>query len=214
MKSKGTAYVGIEITSGARPLIYAALDPDLNVKVLERFGVSKVMSILQGNENVMLAINVSFRNGSGSNFNGHKAFNTLKKEIAQAGFKPYLSNHACRQWVETYPFECFGALTEQTLLPRRSIRGRVQRAAILYEQGIQIHNPGTSFEGKHPLTAGATRAILYTPSELDALIAAGIAWMLVNRPVKIDLTREPNLKMISIPRDDKDWWRKKPVGQE
>jgi len=209
MKCKETAYVGIEITWGPRPLIYAVLDPDLNVKVLERYSVSKVMRHLQSNENVMLAINVSFRNSTASNGNGQKVFNTVEKEIAQTGFKPYLSNHACRQWVETYPLECFGALTEQTLLPRRSIRGRVQRAAILYEHGMQINNPGDDH-----LNTDATRATLYTPSELDALIAAGIAWMLVNRPVKIDLTRKPNQQMISIPREDKDWWRKKPVVQE
>ena len=214
MKGRETTYVGIEITSGTRPLIYAVLDPDLHVNVLERYSVSKVMNHLQGNENTMLAINGSFRNSTGSNGTGHRVFNALVKEIAQAGFKPYLSDHACRQWVETYPLECFSDLTEQALLPRRSIRGRVQRAAILYDQGVQIKNPRNILEDGHRLTSGTTRNTLHTPSELDALIAAGIAWMLVNRPVKIDLTREPDRKMISIPREDKDWWRKKPVVWE
>ena len=204
-------YAGIEFSSGSRPFIYAALDQDLNVLLLEKYSASRVMIHLQQHENVMLAVNVSFRNRSTSNGNDHRIFDALEKEIILAGFKPYLSHHACRQWVETYPFDCFHSLSGQTPLPRNTVRGRVQRAEILYEQGLRINAPRKFFGGVRNSVINMTRDAFYTSAELDALMAAGIAWMLINRPVKIDLMREPDRQMISIPREDKDWWKKKPV---
>lgn len=211
MKFNEMIYVGIEITSGSRPLICASLDPDQKVKFLERYSVSKLISQLHTSENIMLAINVSFQNSAAHDANGHKVFKTLEKEIVQAGFKPYLSSQACRQWVETYPLECFSALAKQPPFPNRSIRGRVQRSEILCEQGIQINGRKKSLDEARYLTMGTTTATLYTPSELNALVAACIAWMLVNMPVKIDLTRGPGQRMISIPREDKNWWKKKQI---
>lgn len=192
-------YAGVEISSGSCPLVLAALNQDLKVILLERYSASNLLKHVQQHEYVMLAVNVPFRNQSTSNGNRQKIFNALAKEIFQAGFKPYLANHACRQWVETYPSECYSALIGQTPLPRRSVKGRVQRASILHEQGLQIHHFKRFSDG------------VYNPAELDALMAASIAWMLFNEPVKIDLTREPDRQMISIPREDKGWWRKKPV---
>ena len=205
-------YAGIEFSSGSRPFIYAALDQDLNVVLLERYSASKVMTHLRQHENVMLAVNVSFRSRPTSNGNGHRIFDALENEIIQAGFKPYLSNHACRQWVETYPFDCFSSLSGQALLPRSTMRGRVQRAEILYEQGLRINAPRKFFGGMRNSVVNMTREALYTSAELDALMAASVAWMLINKPVNIDLTREPEKQMISIPREEKDWWRKRPVA--
>jgi hypothetical protein len=50
--------------------------------------------------------------------------------------------------------------------------------------------------------------LLYSASELDALAAAYITWMLSNKPVQVDLTRERGEEMISIPRENINWWRK------
>ena len=205
-------YAGIEVSSGARPFVFAALNQEQNVVLLERYSASKVMSYLRQHENVMLAVNVSVHNQSIANGNGHKNFEVLEKEIIQAGFKPYLAHHACKQWVKTYPLDCFCSLSGQTLLPRSTMRGRVQRAEILIEQGLRIHAPRKFFGGVRNSVINRTRDTRYTSAELDALLAAGIAWMLLNQPVNIDLTREPDQQMISIPREDPDWWRKKPAA--
>ena len=206
--------MGIEISSGNRPLTYAALDQDLKVILLERYSVSRALTHLEQHLNVMLAVNASLRSRSDSANGVRKVFADLEKKLIRAGFKPYLSDHAPRQWIETYPPECFSALGGQALLPRRTIRGRIQRATILYEQGLQIKDPVKSSEEimENGLSDGVTpRDTLYSPSELDALVAASIAWMLDNKPVNIDLTRQPGRQMILIPRVDKNWWRKKPT---
>lgn len=205
--------MGIEISSGNKPITYAALDHDLKVNLLERYSLSHALSHLEQHVNMMLAVNVSFLNRPASASGAHKVFADLEKKIVRVGFKPYLSHDAPRQWIETYPCECFSALAGQAPLPRRTLRGRIQRAAILYEQGLQIKDPGKSFEeitydGLSARVTPSASDLLYSPSELDALVAAGIAWMLVNKPVNIDLTRKPGSQMILIPRVDKNWWKK------
>ena len=68
---------------------------------------------------------------------------------------------------------------------------------------------------RHHVLAGVMpMELLYSASELDALAAACVAWMLVNKPVQVDLTKDTGEGMIVIPREDKDWWRKKPAPPE
>src|SRR5688500_14710532 len=173
MGLKEMLFVGIEISSGNRPITYAALDQDLKVILLKRYSVSHALTHLEHHTNVMLAVNVSFLSRSASAKGAQKVFADLEKKIIRAGFKPYLSYDAPRQWIETYPAECFSALAGQAPFPRHTLRGRFQRAAILYEQGLQIKNPGKSFEEimYEGLSAGVTPSAndrLYSPSELDA----------------------------------------------
>jgi hypothetical protein len=53
--------------------------------------------------------------------------------------------------------------------------------------------------------------LLYSATELDSLAAAYVTWMLINKPVQVDLTKNRGDEMILIPREDKNWWRKKPA---
>ncbi|MEO5887713.1 MAG: hypothetical protein ABIQ77_08625, partial [Anaerolineales bacterium] len=173
----------------------------------------QVISHLEQFEQVILAVNIL--QGRKSNLNRGQTISTdLKKQVIEAGFKPYLTSNAPRQWVETNPPECFRSLAGQTLMQRRTLGGQLQRALILYEQGLQIADPMDFFEEitRHHVLAGVMPTeLLYSSSELDALAAAAVAWMLVNKPVQVDLTKDSGEGMIVIPREDKDWWRKKPA---
>ncbi len=216
MSSINTIFAGIDISSGRKPLTFVVLDDDLKVMLLERWDVSQVINHLEQFERVILAVNIlSGRKSTGNR--GQKISTDLKQRIVQAGFKPYLTSNAPRQWVETNPPECFRSLAAQTLLPRRTLGGQLQRALILYEQGLQIDDPMDFFEEitRHHVLAGVMPTeLLYSSSELDALAAASVAWMLVNKPVQVDLTKDLGEGMIVIPREDKDWWRKKPASPE
>jgi hypothetical protein len=167
-------------------------------------------------EQVILAVNILSGKKSTSN-RGQNISTDFKKQIVEAGFKPYLTSNAFRQWVETNPPECFRSFAGQTPLPRRTLGGQLQRALILYEQGLQIADPMDFFEEitRHHVLAGVMPTeLLYSASELDALVAASVAWMLINKPVQVDLTKDMEKGMIVIPREDKDWWRKKPAPLE
>lgn len=217
MSSINTIFAGIDISSGRRPITYVALDNDLKVTFLERWDISQVINHLEQFERAILAVNIMSGRKSTSANRGQKISEDLKKKIAQTGFKPYLTSNAPMQWVETNPPECFRSLAGHTPLPRRTLAGQIQRALILYEQGLQIDDPMNFFEEitRHHVLAGVMPTeLLYSASELDALAAATVAWMLVNKPVQVDLTRDVGEGMIVIPREDKDWWRKKPAPPE
>ena len=216
MLTKEMVFAGIDISSGRKPLTFVALNGEMKVTLQARWDISEVINYLQQFEHVLLAVNL-LGGRKTSSTRSQKISDELKKKIIEAVFKPYLTSNAPRQWVETNPVECFRSLAGQTLLPRRSLGGQLQRALILYEQGLQIADPMDFFEEitRHHVLAGAMPTeLLYSASELDAFAAGSVAWMLINKPVQVDLTKDLGKGMIVIPREDKDWWRKKPAPFE
>jgi hypothetical protein len=207
-------FAGIDISSGRRPISYSVLDHNLNVIVLEKCDISQTIASLGQYKQVMLGVNMLPGATSNSLQRGQRIYTDLKKKISQAGFKPYLTTHAPKQWVRTNPAECFHALSGQTPQSRRTLGGLIQRALILYDQGLQIKDPMAFFEEitRYHLLAGIMpMELLYTATELDSIAAAYVTWMLINQPAQVDLTRDKEERMISIPREDQDWWRKKPA---
>jgi hypothetical protein len=95
--------------------------------------------------------------------------------------------------LETRAQDCFHILSGHHLLPKSSLEGRLQRSAVLYEQGLQIVDPVDIFEEitRYKLVQGILPLEnIYSPKELDALVAASLAWMAVNRPGQIVLRGE------------------------
>lgn len=211
MSTMDLIFAGIDISSGRKPLTYVVLDHDLKIILLERCDISFVIDHLAQRKKAILGVNLLF--GRRSSQNVQKVFGDIQKKIIHAGFKPYLTSNAPKQWVETNPLECFRSLSGQIPQSRRSLGGLLQRALILYGEGVQIDDPMEFFEEitRHHLLAGVMPLeLLHSASELDALAAAYITWMLINKPVQVDLTKNIGEGMISIPREDKNWWRRKP----
>ena len=91
------------------------------------------------------------------------------------------SVHAYHEWLGQNP------------LPRRSLEGRLQRALVLYDQALRIEDPMEIFEEitRFKLIKGVFRLEnVYASKELDALAAAYLAWMVVNRPERIVVNGE------------------------
>ena len=205
-------FAGIDISSGRKPLAYTALDNNLEILILERCDISFVIDHLDQYKKAMLGVNLLSGGRARTSQSAQKVFSDIQKKIIQAGFKPYLTNHAPKQWVQTNPLECFRSLSGQIPQSRRSLGGLLQRALILYGEGLQINDPMEFFEEitrHHLLTGTMPLELLYSASELDALAAAYISWMLINKPVQVDLTKNIGEGIILIPREDKNWWRKK-----
>lgn len=179
-------FAGVDISSGRKPVTFAALDMDLNIFMLEKWSLVECISYLKDYENNLLIINSPVRKS------GHNASDDFKREILQAGFGP-LSKNNSRQWAETDTQKSFLALCENELLLRRSLEGRIQRALILYGEGLQIPDPMDFFEEitRHKLMRGILpMENLHSAKELDALIAAYVAWIAVNKPNQIELLPE------------------------
>jgi hypothetical protein len=180
MPSDQIIFAGLEFSSGRKPIMFAALDGDLGIVILEKWKISEAFTELGEHENIWLAINVPSRRP--------EIYNDFKEKAIQMGFKLYSKESDSKQLLETSAQDCFRALIGQNLLPRRTLEGRIQRALILYERGLQMDDPMDVFEEitRFKLMQGILPLEhLYSSKELDALITAHLAWMAVNRPQKI-----------------------------
>jgi hypothetical protein len=175
-------FAGVELSSGRKPVTFAGLDEDLNIGMLEKWDSSEVLSCLHDYENCVLAVNIP------STKQGQQQYAVLKEKFIEAGFKPFSQKSHPKQWMETEAQDCFHALSGHKLLPHRALEGRLQRSAILYEQGLRITDPVDIFEEftRYKLIQGILPLEkLPSARELDALVAAYLAWMSANRAAKI-----------------------------
>jgi hypothetical protein len=182
MTSDHIIFAGVEFSSGRKPVTFAGLDENLNITAREKWEISDVLSCMQEYENSVLAINIPAAKL------GQAVYADLKRKLVQAGFKPFSHKSNPKQLIETNTQDCFRALSGHKLFPRRALEGRLQRSAILYEQGLQISDPVDIFEEitRYKLVQGILPLEnLASSNELDALVAAYLAWMSVNRPGQI-----------------------------
>jgi hypothetical protein len=175
-------FAGVEFSSGRKPVTLAGLDKDLNVRMLEKLAISEVLSSLRKHESQALAINLPIAK------QGQEIYPALKEKFMQAGFKLFSHKSDPKQLIETNAQDCFHALSGHKLFPRRALEGRLQRSAILFEQGLHITDPLDVFEEitRYKLIQGILPLEnLPSSNELDALVAAYLAWMSANRPGQI-----------------------------
>ena len=182
MASDRIIFAGVELSSGRKPVTLAGLDEDLNVTRLESWNSSEALVGLEEYGTILLAIN------DPSTKPGQQIYTDFKDGLAQVGFKSFLQRNQTRQWLETDAQDCFLVLGGHKLWPRRTLEGRLQRSAILYEQGLQLGDPIDVFEEitRYKLIQGIMPLEkLPTSKELDALVAAYMAWLIMNRPGQV-----------------------------
>lgn len=113
---------------------------------------------------------------------------SLYESLSELGFKAYPHEGAPRQWLETHPHAAFCVLLGRTPLPMPTLEGRLQRALVLFENGIRIRDPMAFLEEitRHRLLHGLLPTeLLLLPEQLDALIAAYTAWLAVFKPGEV-----------------------------
>ncbi|MEO8355889.1 MAG: hypothetical protein ABI621_08245 [Chloroflexota bacterium] len=182
MSSDQIIFAGVDISSGRKPVTFAALDGDLNILILEKWDTSETLEHLNEYQPAVLAINSSGQK--------RESYSDFKNKITQSEFKPFSRTDATDQWIETVAQDCFRALIGQELLSRRTLEGRIQRALILYDEGLQIPDPMDFFEEitRHKLMQGILPLEnVYSFRQLDALVAAYTAWMTINRSGQMEI---------------------------
>jgi hypothetical protein len=180
-------FAGVELSSGRKPVTFAALDGDLNIRALEKWGIAEVLSYIQDYKNCTLVINTPITKS------GREVYVELKEKSIQVGFKAFLETSHPKRWLETNAQDCFRTLSSHKLLPHRTLEGRLQRTAILYEQGLHLTDPVDMFEEitRYKLIQGILPFDqLPSSRELDALVAAYLGWISLNRPSRIVVTGE------------------------
>lgn len=128
---------------------------------------------------------------------------TLHRKLEKAGFKKYLpETEATHQLLETNPYASFCVIADVVLQQKISLEGRIQRQLILYEAGLRISDPMEFFEEitRHKMLKGIwPLELLYSPEQLNALVAAYTAWLAIHKPNQISMIGDPREGMIVLP---------------
>jgi len=108
----------------------------------------------------------------------------LYRRLEKMGFGKFPDKDSTYQIFETNSLAGYAVLAGQIPLAKSSLEGRLQRHLILFDRGIRIKDPMDFFEEitRYKLSKGVwPMELLYSPEQLDALIAAFTAWQVVNR---------------------------------
>jgi len=210
--SSSVACIGIDLTTGRRPFVCAALDHELNAFGFLEGGLDEALAWLDDFPESLVAVNAASRLARDPS--GRAAERDLLargvsvpptphretlcpartrlglsfyKQLEKKSFRPHPTDRADHQWIETNSHAAFCALLGRAPLPRRTLEGRLQRQLVLYEQDLNIADPMDFFEEitRHRLLAGQLpMEKLSTSAHLDALAAAYVAWLTTNRPAE------------------------------
>lgn len=126
----------------------------------------------------------------------------LYQKLWNIGFRPHGEDGAKRQVVETHPFACFCVLAESIPFPKPTLEGRLQRQSILFDKGLRINDAMSFFEEitRFKLIKGILPVdVLYTPDQLDMMVAAYTAWLGANRPENVSKVGDKTEGQISLP---------------
>lgn len=181
MPAESIVFAGLELGSGRKPVTFISLDDELNVQPPQRWDISEALACLGDYESVWLAVSLSSR--------AREAEQDLTQQIRQTGYAPYPRQSGSRQLLITNAQACFQALIGQRPLPRRTLEGRLQRSAILFDRGLQITDPVDVFEEftRFKLAQGILPLErIYSFVELDILVSAYVAWLAANHPGRVD----------------------------
>ncbi|HET9590666.1 MAG TPA: hypothetical protein VFO91_17895 [Anaerolineales bacterium] len=183
--SSSSAFVGIHLSTARKPLTFALLDQDLSLIQVADGQIEEIGTVLSEPESAIVCV-IPRAKPTSTKF--AKIFSIFQKQLAELSFQPYSATSAARLWFQSHADEAFRALLQHKLFSRRTLEGRIQRALILYDQGLQIDDPMEFFEEitRYKLMQGILPLeIIHSANELDALAGAYLAWMTANRSQQI-----------------------------
>lgn len=126
----------------------------------------------------------------------------LYRRLESLGYQPYSTPDGNHQTIEVYPHACYTVLLGQPPFPKHTLEGRIQRQLVLYECKVSVPDPMRLFEEitRHRLLKGVLPLEgLYSPGELDALVAAYTACKVISAPEEISVLGHPAEGEIYLP---------------
>ena len=182
MMTSNSSVVSVNLSYGRKPFTLALLDDDLDLIMHANCDIEEVGAILSELDSVTVCLTTNSKSKSAKSATTNSI---LYEQLEKLSFRPYSAQHETRQWFKVNADESFSALLQKRLLSRRTLEGRIQRALVLHDQGLQINDPMEFFEEitRYKLMQGIIPLEnLYTSNELDALVAAYVAWTTLNKP--------------------------------
>jgi hypothetical protein len=124
------------------------------------------------------------------------------RHLYSLGYQAYPVQNEERQCMEVYPYACYTLLLGQPPFPKYTLEGRLQRQLLLYEQKVNVPDAMRFFEEitRNRLLHGVlSDESIYSPYELDALVAAYTAWLAAMKPDQITRMGDPEEGEIILP---------------
>jgi hypothetical protein len=187
MMTSNSAFLGVHLSYGRKTFTFALLGDDLNLITCANGDMKDLGSVLSELDSVTVCLTRNSKSRSAKSANTNSM---LSEQLEKMSFRPYPAKNETRLWFKTEAGDAFNVLLQKKLLSRRTLEGRIQRALALYDQGLQIDDPMEFFEEitRYKLMQGILPIEnLYTSKELDALAAAYVAWMTVNKAGQIEM---------------------------
>jgi hypothetical protein len=129
----------------------------------------------------------------------------LFQRLEALGYQLYQQTGAERQCLEVYPYASFAVMLGVLPFPKYTLEGRLQRQLVLYDNKVDVPDAMRIFEEitRHRLLKGVLSLdLLYTPGELDALVAAYTAWLAALHSDKVKLLGDPQEGQVVLPGVD------------
>ena len=126
----------------------------------------------------------------------------LFQRLEKLGYCDYPQESAGLQTLEVYPYASYADLLQVLPLPKHTLEGRLQRQLVLFDLGLDVPDPMDFFEEitRYKLRKGQLSLdMLYSASELDALVAAYCAWVAALQPDQLSLLGDPVEGQIALP---------------
>ena len=127
---------------------------------------------------------------------------SVYQRLEQLGYRSYAQDQKGNQNLEAYPHACYTVLLGRIPLPKHTLEGRLQRQLILHEIGLHIPDPMLVFEEitRYRLIQGILPLeTIYSPQELDALVAAYTAWSAGTKPEQVTLIGDAEEGLLILP---------------
>ncbi len=130
---------------------------------------------------------------------------SLYRRLEEMGFRDYPAEDQQGQMIEVYPHAAFTVLLKKIPFLKNTLEGRLQRQLLLHSLSVDVPDPMRIFEeitrykiiqGQLPLEG------LFSVEELEALIAAFLAWKAATEPDEITLVGDPKEGVILLPAVD------------
>jgi predicted RNase H-like nuclease len=193
-----STFIGIDVSLGKKPFTVAVLGDGLNIISLMRVDMESALEMLENEPGVIIAVNTPQTKSS------EKPRADLVRRLEKLGYKSRSVEAGPRQWFETDANFCYRNLIEKKPLSRRTQQGRIQRGLILHENGLRVRDPMEFFEEitRHRMMMGEfPNELVYSATELDAMISAYVAWMTVNEPEQIEMVGDEKRRILHIPKE-------------
>ena len=126
----------------------------------------------------------------------------LYRRLEEMGFADYPGGDQPQKVLEVYPHGAYTVLLKRIPFLKKTLEGRLQRQLVLHSLAVDVPDPMRVFEeitrykvlqGQLPLEE------LYEVEELEALMAAYLAWKATVEPHEVTLVGDPREGEIVLP---------------